>query len=350
MDAGAIAILALAGVLVLLPAPLDRWALRRGASPETLIALATITLTGIAAVPVAFLICTSHPAGGHASSPADSVIAVTGVLLVANAAGRALGRAFAIRRRWRALASIAAALEPTDERADVKLLPVNAPLAFASGTQAFVSQGLVDRLGPAERLAVIEHERQHAQHHHGRLLAAARALTYATFNLAPARRASQVIDRELDVLADQAAAQRLHNPGAVQNALLAITTDATIQLSRDQHTLQRRLGRLDPSRRSQSAIADHAVGLATLAIGTGILLAICLSIHSTSIWLGIAACTLLIAGIYTFTRPVLITARATSPAMPTGTACRQPAAPQAGGRDNAAPARARSHALSPRHR
>ena len=180
MDAGAIAILALAGVLVLLPAPLDRWALRHGASPETLIALATITLTGIAAVPVAFLICTSHPAGGHASSPADSVIAVTGVLLVAIAAGRALGRAF--------------------------------------------------------------------------------------------------------------------------------------------------------------------------AIGTGILLAICLSIHSTSIWLGIAACTLLIASIYTFTRPALITARATSPATPTGAAGRQPAAPQAGGRDNAAPARARSHALSPRHR
>ncbi len=56
MDAGAIAILALAGVLLLLPAPVDRWALRHGASPETLIALATITLTGIAAIPMAFLI------------------------------------------------------------------------------------------------------------------------------------------------------------------------------------------------------------------------------------------------------------------------------------------------------
>ena len=56
VDAGAIAILALAGVLLLLPAPVDRWALRHGASPETLIALATITLTGIAAIPMAFLI------------------------------------------------------------------------------------------------------------------------------------------------------------------------------------------------------------------------------------------------------------------------------------------------------
>lgn len=305
MDAAAITILALAGVLSFIPALIDRWALRQGASPETLIALAIVTLAGIAAVPVAFLICVSRPADRHGATIATSIIAVAGLVLVAIAAGRALARAIVIRRHWQALASIAATLKPSDQSNDVKVLPVSDLLAFASGTQAFVSQGLVDRLSPAERLAVIEHEREHARHGHGRLLVAARALTHGTFDLTPAKRASRIIDRELDVLADQAAAHRLSDPGAVQNALQTIATTATQLSTSEQDILQRRLKHLETEATPQSRIVDHAVRLVTLTIGAGVLIAICLSIHTTRIWLGVAACILLVASLYTFTRPVI---------------------------------------------
>lgn len=307
MDPAAVTILALAGVLTLAPALIDRWALRHGASPETLIGLAIVTLAGIAALPVAFLICVSRTADRHGATTVTSILAVSGLLLVAITAGRVLARAIVIRRHWQALASIAATLEPADQSSQVKVLPVSDLLAFASGTQAFVSQGLIDRLNPNERLAVLEHEREHARHGHGRLLAAARALTHGTFDLTPAKRASRIIDRELDVLADQAAARRLGDPRTVRNALQTIATHTSTPPSTpEQDILQRRLRNLEPDASPHSRIVDHAVRVATLTIAAGVLTAICLSIHTTtSLWPGVAACILLVASVYTFTRPVI---------------------------------------------
>ena len=138
-------------------------------------------------------------------------------------------------------------------------------------------------------------------------------VTHGTFDLTPAKRASQIIDRELDVLADQAAARRLDDPRAVQNALRTIATTATQLNTSEQDILRRRLKNLEPDATPRSRIVDHAVRLATLTIGAGVLTAICLSIHATSIWLGVAACGLLVASLYTFTRPVITPRAPTTP-------------------------------------
>jgi Zn-dependent protease with chaperone function len=306
MDPREVAILALTGALAVLPTLVDRWALRHGASPEALIALATVTLTGIAAVPVAFVICISGQAMHETTASASGLAAVAGLLLVAIAAGRTLARVITVRRRWKALSRIAETLPPPVESGGVRILPVGELLAFASGTDAFVSQGLLERLTPTERLAVIEHEREHAQRGHGRLLAAARALTHGSFDLPPVRRASATIARELDALADRAAAQRVGDPRAIQTALQTIATQTPpTTTGHDAARLRQRLQRLDAPTAPQSRIVDDAVRLVTLAIGASVLAAICLSIHTGTIWLGAAACTLLVASLYTFTRPTL---------------------------------------------
>ncbi len=305
MDAGEIAILTLAGALASLPSLVDRWALRHGASPEALIALATVTLAGIAAVPIALAICTSGQAVHQNAASAPSAAAVAGLLLVAIAAGRTLARVITIRRRWKALARVAATLQLPAENG-VKVLPVGELLAFASGTDAFISQGLLEQLSPTERLAVIEHEREHAPRRHGRLLAAARAVTHGSFDLPPVRRAAAAIDRELDALADRAAAQRAGDPRAVQSVLQTIATHTTTHpASPDAAAVQQRLARLQAPRTPQSRIADDTVRLATLAIAASVLAAICLSIHTKTICLGVSACTVLLASLYTFTRPTL---------------------------------------------
>ncbi len=306
MDAGEIAILALAGALAVLPALVDRWALRRGASPEALIALATVTLTGSAAVPVAFVICTSGQAIHDNPGSPPGLAAVAGLLLVAIAAGRTLARVITIRRHWKTLSRIAATLELPAGYGGVKILPVGELLAFASETDAFVSQGLLKQLSPKEQLAVIEHEREHAQRRHGRLLAAARALTHGSFDLPPVRHASTAIARELDALADRAAAQRVGDALTIQTALQTIAAQTAPTLTaHDEAGLRHRLARLDAPTTPQSRIAEDTVRLLTLAIGASVLAAVCLSIHTATIWLGTAACTLLLASLYTFTRPTL---------------------------------------------
>jgi Zn-dependent protease with chaperone function len=302
VDIGELLIFALAVVLAFVPALVDRWAVRRGASPEALIALATVTLAGIAALPVAFVICT----GGLAAHDAPSVAGIIGLLLVAIAAGRTLARMIAIRRRWCALSSVVAALQLPAEPGGASVLPLGELLAFASGTEAFVSQGLIDRLSPTERRAVIEHEREHVLRGHTRLLAAARALTHGSFDLAPARRASQALDRELDVLADRGAAQRLGDPTAVQSALrTAVAQTAEGATTCDDATTERRLELLATSVTPRRGLVNGTVRLVTLGVGAAVLTAICLSMHTSTVWLGVAACALLIASLVAFTKPVL---------------------------------------------
>ncbi|HLH64869.1 MAG TPA: M48 family metalloprotease [Solirubrobacteraceae bacterium] len=302
------AIFALAGLLAFLPAVVDRWALRRGASPETLAALAIVTLFGLAAVPVAFTVCTGFlAAGGDHGAPGAA--AVIGLLVVALVAGRTLARVIAIRRRWRALSQVARALELPDPHDGVKVLPVDELLAFVAGSQAFISRGLLNHLDPAQRQAVIAHEREHATRGHARLLGAARALAHGAFGLAPVSKAAAALDRELDALADRAAARRLGDPAVVQAALRSVAA-ATATDPRDAETLRRieRLARPDPPGRP---LIDGAVRLLTLAIATFVLAAICLSIHAGTVLLGAIACALLIASLIMFTRPVL--ARAPAP-------------------------------------
>jgi hypothetical protein len=297
-----IAIFALAGVLAFVPAIVDRWALGRGASPETLVALAAVTLAGLAAVPVAFTICT----GSVAVTGAPGGTAVVGLMVVALVAGRTLARAIAIRRRWRALAQLARALELPVTGDGVRILPVGEPLAFVAGSEAFISQGLIEHLTAPLQHAVIAHEREHANRRHARLLGAARALAHGAFGLPPISRAAAALDRELDVLADRAAARDLGDATAVQAALRAVA-EATECRSADcdDAVIRQRIERLGIADAPGRSRVDRAVRLLTLLLGAFVLTVICLSVHTNNVWLGVIACAVLIASVLVFTGPVL---------------------------------------------
>lgn len=304
-------VFALAGLLALVPALVDRWALQRGAAPETLIALAAVTLLGIAAVPVAFAICTAGLALQRGASQAPSVEALLGLLLVAIAAGRTLACVVAIRRRWRALARTAAALK-LPELGGARVLPVGELLAFVAGSEAFISKGLLERLDPVQRKAVIEHEREHAQRGHARLAAAARALSHGALGIAPARSAAEALDRELDVLADRAALRALGDPRPVSAALRAVAATRAAQSAVDlQSALQQsgasgRIERLRQAATPRARRVDVVVHLTTLLIGALVLASVCLAIHVGRAWLGALACAALIASLTWFTGPILL--------------------------------------------
>lgn len=302
---GVVAIFVLAAVLAIVPAAIDGWALRRGASPETLATLATVTLLGIAAVPMTFVICTGTLAPHSSNRNALSIASAGGLLLVALAAGRTLGRMQRVRRRWAALSSVAEALELGQEPGGVKVLPLDELLAFVSGSDGFISRGLLDGLTPQQRRVVLEHEREHAEQGHARLLSAARALTHGTFDLPAARHAAAVLDRELDALADHAAARRAGGSTAVSEALQAVGVAGSEHTGDDPAAAIRdrvdRLTRTDSRRRP---LIDGVVRGTTLLIGASVLTSICLSIHTSPLWLGVVACLLVLAGFVSFTKPV----------------------------------------------
>jgi|SRR5581483_2039860 len=291
-------IFALALALAALPGPVDRWAERRGAQPETLASLAAVALLGIAAAPVAFAICTGTLAIEDGGRDGLDLLAATGLLLVALAGGRAVARMLRIRRRWVALARVARALEPAGRDGPVTVLPLEELLAFSSGTRAFVSQGLLDRLSPEQRAAVIEHEREHAQRRHGRLSAAARAISHGAFGVRPARDAAGALDRELDVLADRGAAARAGAP-ALRGALAAVA--AATHPDQPDGAVEARMRRLAAERRP---LVDATVRLLSVALVALVLASICLSIHPASLALGAATCALLIAGFASLAWPL----------------------------------------------
>jgi Zn-dependent protease with chaperone function len=299
---GIVVILGLAAALAVVPPLVDRWALRRGASPQALAALALVTLLGVVAVPLAFATCTGFLAVGGEGRGGLSVAAVSGLLLVAFAAGRTLARIVRIRRGWAALSRLTATLGLREEAGGVKVLPVQDVLAFVSGSEAFISQGLIDRLTPAQRRAVIEHEREHAQRRHARLLGAARAIAHGAFDLHPARQAAAVLDRELDALADRAAAQSLGDPHVVNDALRAVAAATDGEPELDPGT-RARAERLLAPRASGAPLVDTIVRAVALILGTLLLASICLAIHTGSAWLGIGACLLLIGGFASLSAP-----------------------------------------------
>lgn len=297
-------IFALAGALAVVPPAVDRWALRRGASPESLAALAGLTLLGVVAVPLTFVICTGLLAARDHGRDGLSVAAVAGLLLVALAAGRTLARMLSIRRRWGELARVAAALELPEHASGVKVLPVGELLAFVSGSDAFISEGLIERLSPEQRRAVVEHEREHADGRHARLLAAARAVAHGSFELHPARHAARALDRELDALADRAAAERTGDPLIVRGALQAVAAATSSESEIDPST-RARIERLSLRTAGPRPLVDAVVQLVTLALAALLLAAICLSAHTGSTWLGVLACVLLVIGFVSFARPAL---------------------------------------------
>lgn len=298
------AILGTAAVaLVSLPALVDRWAVRRGASPGALALLAIVTLAGLVALPFAFTACVGALGGDHAVPLASRLGLAMLVMVLALMVGRALGTLVRIRRARSELSSAIDALGPRERVDGVAVLPVGDVLAFCSGTDAFVSRGLVEGLSPAQRRAVVEHEREHAQGGHARLTAAARAASRALFGAAPARRAEHALSRELDVLADRAAAHRLGSPGPVREALRRIGAGGSAGDGEPDADAEERIERLGP--RPAGRGADGVVGLVALLLLALVVAAICVSTHAGAQWLGVAACMLAVLGLASAAMPLL---------------------------------------------
>lgn len=275
---------ALAAALLLLPGPVDRWAMARGARPRTLAALAAVTLAGLTALPIAFAVCasSSEADGDH---PLARLTAVAGLLLVAVAAGRAVAHTVAVRRRWLRLRAIAHALDLPATEHGVKILPVPELLAFAAGTDAFVSEGLLSRLPAAERSAVLAHEHEHSAARHGRLLTAAGAIRHAWFGAHAARAAETALHRELDVLADDAAARGPGDSHAVREALLRLSVDT----EDDDAVLRERLARLG-ARVGQATFVDRVVQATTVVLALLVLAGICVGLHIEDHFVGLIGC------------------------------------------------------------
>lgn len=301
MDVAVIFATALA--LALAPPAVDRWAARRGASPTTLAVLALVTLAGLAAVALAFAICTATLAHHEGGAFVIRLAAVAGLLFVALAAGRAIAQVVRIRRRWSEVSRAAAALRPHRRPDGVRVLPVGDLLAFVAGTDAFVSRGLVERLSPAQQRAVIEHEREHADAGHGHLLATARALSHALFRLPPARRAEATLERELDALADRAAARRLADPEPVREALVALAPGEADD-AEGAAALDRRIAGLGLEGRAGLGAAEAAARTLTVVLAVAALASVCVSLHASGIWLGLMTCAAVVAGFVSLVRPL----------------------------------------------
>lgn len=301
---GVALILATAVALALLPAVADRWAARRGASPATLSLLALLTVGGLAALPLAFAVCTATLAEHEGQTLALRLATVAGLLLVGVGAGRALAKALAIRRRWSELARVASALAPRPRAYGIRLLPVEGALAFVAGTDAYLSQGLIDRLSPLQQRAVAEHERAHAAGRHGRLVATAQALSHALFGWAPARRAEAALRRELDAVADRKAVHQLGDAGPVREALLALAPDELGADPGEAAGVQERLARLAIPQRQGLWPAEGAMRVLALVLAALIVASICVSFHAGAVWLGALTCAAALIGFASLVRPL----------------------------------------------
>lgn len=290
-------ILAVAGVLLIVPTRLDRWALARGASPRTLAALAAVTLAGLAALPVAFVVCTGTlSVNGH--SERLRLVAVVALLLVAIAAGRAIAHVVRVRRCWARLAATAEALRLARRPDGVIVLPVPEALAFVAGTEAFVSEGLLERLPACQTAAVVAHERAHQAARHGRLMSVAGAITHGLFGTGAARAAERALYRELDTLADEAAVHATGDPAAVAHALRHLAARDT---GEDHVAL--RLARMKHGQQASTGTDTVVRGIAML-LALLVLAALCVALNIGNIVLGILACTLAIAAFVYVARPL----------------------------------------------
>jgi len=268
----------LAVALALLPAIADRLALRFGASPVAVLAVALLALLGLAAIPVALALWLAS--GARAGAVPESVA----LLVLALVCGRAVARATAARRRLRQIGLAASALARV--RGDgVGVLPCAEPLAFTVANRTFVSEGLLAALGGDQEEAVLFHERAHLRARHGRLAAFAATLRAGLFGLPPARRAADLLQAELEVHADRVAARELGDGQPVAQALERLGDDEEVR---------RRLLRLG----QRGGLVGRTVVVALLvALGGGLVATVCLSGGQRLAIVGAIAC---LVGVFAF--------------------------------------------------
>lgn len=194
-----------------------------------------LALAGMAALPLVALPCLA------VVRPADlDMLASLNVIRVAQTAARALAIAYVLRVVWVAVGTSRATprLATTTALAATERLPTSGgplvhvvasrrPIAYSFGGSAggvVVSRGLLALLDDEERDAVLAHELAHLRLRHHRLLRFAQVVSTALGAAVPAAAdAAAFLARELEVIADQAAASQVGDRRIVARALARAT-------------------------------------------------------------------------------------------------------------------------------
>jgi Zn-dependent protease with chaperone function len=248
----------------------------RRAPARTVATFHLLTLLGLAALPVTVLACLALV------TPDKLAAALLGLLvLYLSRVAWAAVRVARATRRLVATPTLAAAtpLRVSGPTAGVVLVsgpPVAYTLSGRPG-QVVVSQGLLDLLDDDERAAMVAHERAHLRLRHHRLLRFAQIACLALGRPVPtAPRAAASLARELEAIADEAAASTVADRRVVARALakaaLAMPAAGQTLAFGDPRDLAYRLDRLTGDRPAEQrrTVATGAVGL--LAVGVMVLL------------------------------------------------------------------------------
>jgi Zn-dependent protease with chaperone function len=252
------------------------------APARTLARFHLLALAGMAALPLVALPCLA------VVHPEDlSALASLNVVRVAQAAARALSGAYLLRLAWvaacttratRLAATTAlAAAEPLPSSGGppVRVVASRRPAAFTLGGRSggvVVSRGLLALFDHDERAAVLAHEQAHLLLRHHRLLRFAQVVSASLGPVVPAATdAAASLARELEVIADQAAAREVGDPRVVARALARAVLATTEEVRAPspamafggERDLAYRLDRLleDPRRQDRRRVAAGASGL-----------------------------------------------------------------------------------------
>jgi Zn-dependent protease with chaperone function len=255
-----------------------------GRAPSRMVAtFHLMALAGMAALPLVALPCLA------VIRPSDlSALASPDLVRIGQLAARLLAVAYLLRIAWVAVrtsratsrlaastALVAAERLPAPGGSLIQVVASSRPFAYSLGGRVggvVVSRGLLALLDGDERHAVLAHELAHLRLRHHRLLRFAQVVSAALGGAAPwASQAAALLARELEVIADQAAANRVGDRRVVARALAkaALATAAAMPAPRPglafggERDLVYRLDRLleDPEREDRRGLATAANGL-----------------------------------------------------------------------------------------
>lgn len=272
-----------------------------------------LALAGMAALPLVALPCAAMV------RPADlSALASMNVIRVAQTAALLLAIVYLARIAWVAVrtsratsrlaaSAVLAAQPPAPGGAATQVVTSTRPFAYTLGGRdgrVVVSRGLLALLDDDERDAVVAHERAHLRLEHHRLLWFARVVSATLGPAIPAAgEAAASLARELEVIADQAAASEVGGRRVVARALakaaLANATPAPdpspVLAFGGERDLAYRLDRLmeDTERRDRRGVAAAAIAL----LDAGLLAILAGAVEPTSSASGVALLGLTLTGI-----------------------------------------------------
>jgi Zn-dependent protease with chaperone function len=255
MSAAAVVVLGGPFALLLLSPWLAACLFERRAPPRTVATFHLLALLGLAALPVTALGCLAVVLHGRTATAVLGLLA----LYLSRLAWAAVRVARATRRLAVATALTAAGPLHVPGGSDGIVLAGGPPVAYALGGRpgrVVASRALLDRLDDGERAAVLAHELAHLRLRHHRLLRFAQIARTALGPAAPAaRRAYAALARELEAIADEAAAGSVADRRLVARALAeaALATPAAGEplAFGDERDLAYRLDRLTSERPAQ---------------------------------------------------------------------------------------------------